>query len=348
MKTKMLTGIFAVIIVLLLVSCGKDYSGEFTGYSWKGESKGVSFEEAVQKIETVLVLDKKGNITAASIDFLKKSKSGDSWYKRDDSKATVSVDFSIDPSLAQTQSDDQDYAAGSSMFSIKTNDKMSFFAVAVDSDSTLAFVLVDPMHRYMSEIKLSAGFDYTRPIKDLTIANGLLIPTVRTSSSGSLKPKNWEDHSNKHIFGFYRDEYVYTSRGTFKGLSSDDSIQDLMEKAGVSFSNGSPQSMDIEYGFYAAGGWTGNYEAIESFLVGKNANDLKSLIDWSIPRYSKAVNDKNFFGVDLVSGATKTVQNSADGIAGATVRASREATSYQRALVAAGVLTEEEVIKGRF
>ncbi len=50
----------------------------------------------------------------------------------------------------------------------------------------------------------------------------------------------------------------------------------------------------------------------------------------------------------MAAGATKTAQDSLDGIAGATVRMSRESTSFQRALVAAGILTEEDVIKGRF
>jgi Na+-transporting NADH:ubiquinone oxidoreductase subunit NqrC len=67
-----------------------------------------------------------------------------------------------------------------------------------------------------------------------------------------------------------------------------------------------------------------------------------------VDRWSKAINDDNFFGVDVVSSATKTAQNSVDGISGATVRISRESTSYQRALVKAGILEEKEVIKGRF
>ena len=60
------------------------------------------------------------------------------------------------------------------------------------------------------------------------------------------------------------------------------------------------------------------------------------------------MNGDNFFGIDVVSGATKTAQNSTDGIAGATVRMSRESTSYQRALVKSGIISEEDVIKGRF
>ncbi len=44
---------------------------------------------------------------------------------------------------------------------------------------------------------------------------------------------------------------------------------------------------------------------------------------------------------DLYAGATRTVQDSCDGISGATVRMAREATSYQRALAEAGIIEEE-------
>ncbi len=73
-----------------------------------------------------------------------------------------------------------------------------------------------------------------------------------------------------------------------------------------------------------------------------------ALVDWSIDRYAGAVNEDNVFGVDVESGATRTVQDSIDGISGATVRMSREATSYQRALVDASILSEEDVVIGRF
>ncbi|MGL1894183.1 MAG: hypothetical protein OCD02_21315 [Spirochaetaceae bacterium] len=348
MNKNIIKSLFALTSVLVLMSCGKDYSGTYTGYSWKGEFKGVILEEASQKIETTLVLDKKGNVLEASMDFMKLSKSGESWYLRNDPSSTVTVDFSVEPSLAQPQSDTQDYTAGSSMFNIKTNDKMSFFAVAVNDDSTLAFVMVDPFHRYMSELKLTSDFDYSRPISDITIANGLLIPTVRTSGSGYIKPTNWEKYENTHLFGFYEDEYVYIARGTYRGLTSESSIQELMEKAGVSFNNGIPKTMSVEHGFFSSGGWTGNYKTVGNFIVGKNVKELDSLIDWSIPKFKNGVNDNNFFGVDIVSGATKTAQDSTDGISGATVRMSRESTSYQRALVAADVITEKQVIKGRF
>jgi len=51
---------------------------------------------------------------------------------------------------------------------------------------------------------------------------------------------------------------------------------------------------------------------------------------------------------DVPTGATKTVQNSIDLITGASVRMSRESNSYQRALVKAGILKEEDVLKGRY
>ena len=137
-------------------------------------------------------------------------------------------------------------------------------------------------------------------------------------------------------------------RGVFKGLSGNSTMQEVLEAVGITFMDGMPSESDLMTGFHSAGGWAGNYEAVEKFLIGKNATELTSLVDWSIKSWSGAINDDNFFGIDAVSGATKTTQNSTDTIAGATVRMSRESNSYQRALVNAGILKEGEVIKGRF
>lgn len=122
------------------------------------------------------------------------------------------------------------------------------------------------------------------------------------------------------------------TRGLVKRKSS--SVQSFLEALGVKFEGGNPQPMSVEYGYYGKGGWSGNYRAVEKSLIGQDATKLTSLIDWSKSRYARAINDKNQFGIDVKSGAT--------------VRMSREATSYQRALVAAGILSEEDVIIGRF
>jgi hypothetical protein len=333
---------------LTVLSCtGKDYSGTHVGYSWQGEAKGTTLEAATQKIETTLTLDKKGVILDAKIDFLVKAKDG-SWFKRNDPSAEVSVEFSVDPKPAVLSNDGKDYKAGDSMFKIKTADMMSFYAVAAAPDGTVALALVEPITRYQFEIKMMPGFDFSKPVKELTVGSGLLVPTVRASSGGLLAVKNWQDLADKHLFAFYRDPYVLTGRGVLKGLTPDSPIKELLEKTGITFAGGKPQPMEVKYGFTSLGGWTGNYKAVADFLKGKDATKLKSLIDWKNPRYAGAVNKDNFFGIDAKSGATKTVQNSVDGIAGATVRMSREAASYQRALVAAGILREKDVVKGRF
>ena len=350
------TGILSILLMIALVSCGvrsestdnaisdsRDYSGTYTGFSWQGEAKGVTLDEAGQKIETVLTLDASGTITDASIRFLVKNSDG-TWKERNDSSAAVQVDFSVTP----VRSIPDPYEPGKSQFSIKTADMMSFYAAAVNSDGTVAFGLVDPIHRYLSEVKLETGFDYSRKVTDLTIGSGLLIPTIRTSGSGYLKPKTWDEYGDKHLFGFYTSPYVYVSRGTFEGLGANSTVKDLLEKAGIRFENNTPVPSEPVYGFYANGGWNGNYAAMRRFLLGKKATELTSLIDWSTPRYAANINEDKFFGMDTVSGATRTVQNSTDGIAGATVRITREATSYQRALVAAGIIDESDVIKGRF
>ncbi len=99
---------------------------------------------------------------------------------------------------------------------------------------------------------------------------------------------------------------------------------------------------------FGVGGWNGNLNAIAENLIGVDATGKTSLIDWSISRFGDAIDDQNRFGVDVPSGATRTVQDSIDTISGATVRVSREATSYQRALVAAGIIDESDVVIGRF
>jgi len=341
------------LVIALFVGCGVrseqpaqvptvDLSGTYTGYSWAGEAQGKTLEEATQKIETVLTLNTAGVITDASLKFLVKNSDG-TWRERNDTSATVEVDYGVSPTSAVADP----YTPGTSMFKVKTADLMSFFALGVDKDGTVAFALVDPIHRYMEEMKFNPGFDYSMKITQLTIGSGLLVPTIRESSGGYLKIHDWTDYSDKHIFDFY-DPYIYVSRGTFQGLGPNSTVKDLLEKAGVRFINNLPEQMEPTYGFYASGGWAGNYANISNYLIGKSATDMTSLIDWSNPRYSANINQDNFFGLDTLSGATRTVQNSTDGISGATVRVSREATSYQRALVSAGILNESEVIKGRF
>ena len=126
------------------------------------------------------------------------------------------------------------------------------------------------------------------------------------------------------------------------------SVGDLLEAMGVRFEGERPEPMDVNWGYYGVGGWHGNARAMENYLIGKDATETTSLVDWSEPRYANAINEENQFGVDVRSGATRTVQNSFDGISGATVRISREATSYQRALVSAGIIDESDVVIGRF
>jgi hypothetical protein len=342
------TGWIIVLTILLVVSCaGKDYSGTHVGYSWQSEAKGTTLEEATQKIETTLTLDKKGTILDAKMNFLVKAKDG-TWFARNDTSAEVAVDFAVDPKPAELSNDGKDYKAGVSMFKIKTADMMSFYAVAAGPDGTTALAIVEPFTRYQFEIKMEPGFDFAKPIKDMTVGSGFLVPTIRASSGGYLVVKNRQDLADKHLFAFYRDPYVLTGRGVLKGLTPDSTMKELLEKTGVTFRDGKPQPTEVKYGFSSNGGWAGNYKAVGEFLKGKDATKLTSLIDWKNPRYAGAINKDNFFGVDAKSGATKTVQNSVDGIAGATVRMSREATSYQRALVKAGILKEKDVIKGRF
>ncbi|QVK21097.1 hypothetical protein KHQ82_01845 [Mycoplasmatota bacterium] len=345
-------------LLLTIVACTKEVEvpveipiesldGTYMGWSWKGESKGTTLEEASQKIQTIITIDDDGIITDASVLFFKSSQG--SWYTRQDSTARISADLSITPTAATPGSE---YAKGTSMFNIDTHDKMSLYAVKVDPDGSAALLIVEPVTRYQFEIKLPADYDYSILLGDVTVdgTEGGFIPTVRTSGAGLMKPNSWDELTGKNILSISHYNHILIDFGVFAGLSETSTMKELMEAAGVTFTNGTPNELPVTLGRHSKGGWQGNYEAIEEYLIGKNATELTSLVDWSVERWALAINEDNFFGVDYdaSAGATKSAQNSYDGIAGATVRMSRESTSYQRALVDAKILTEEEVIKGRF
>ena len=350
MKKMLFLSLISILLVTLTACNNKveeknSFAGTYIGYSWKAESKGTILEDATQKIQTILTLDDSGIITDASMLFWKNS--GGSWYSRQDGTARISANLDINP-VAATPG--KDYKKGISMFKIDTHDLMSLYSVIVEADERAALLIVEPVTRYLFEIKLPSGYDYTTEISEIPVDGtaGGFIPTVRASGSGLIKPESWSELSDKNIFSISFYDHVMIDDGPFKGLNEASTVQNLLEAAGVTFVEGKPQEMDIVYGRHSAGGWQGNYENIADFLIGKNASNLTSLVDWSTEKWKNAVNDENFFGVDVASGATKTAQNSMDGISGATVRMSRESTSFQRALVAAGFLTEDEVIKGRF
>ena len=352
---------FALLLVFTLSACTEDpeiievevevevpvetLAGTYVGYSWKGESSGVLLEDASQKVETILTLDEDGIITDASILFWKLTDG--SWYSRQDGTARIGADLLIDPVAATPGIE---YAVGTSMFDVDTHDKMSLYSVVVEADGTVGLLIVEPVTRYQFEIKLPAGYDFSTMISEITVngTSGGFIPTVRTSSSGLIKPDAWSELDGKNLFTISYFDHVMIDAGVFEGLTEDSSMQDLLESIGVVFTGLVPDEMDLSYGRHSNGGWQGNYEAIAAYLIGKNVNDLTSLVDWSVEKWAGAINDENYFGIDLDAGATKTAQDSADLIAGATVRMSRESTSFQRALVAAGIITEEDVIKGRF
>jgi len=360
---KLLLLVSAFTLVAALTACGTEtievpvevekivevevesLAGTYVGYSWKGESKGTTLEEASQKIQTILTINEEGVITDASMLFFKLSQG--SWYTRQDSTARVSANLDVNPVAATPGSD---YSKGTSMFTVDTHDMMSLYAVTVEEDGSAAFMIVEPVTRYLYEIKLPAGYDFSTVVADVTVdgTEGGFIPTVRTSGSGLMKPASWTELEGNNIFNISYFDHVMVDAGPFEGLSQNSTMQELLEAAGVTFNAGTPEAKDVTFGRHSLGGWQGNYETIENFLIGKNVSEITSLVDWSTDKWANAVNEDNFFGVDVPTGATKTAQDSNDGIAGATVRMSRESTSFQRALVEAGIISEEDVIKGRF
>ncbi|WP_409227186.1 hypothetical protein [Gudongella sp. SC589] len=314
--------------------------GTYVGYSWKDEAKGVEFEDATQYIETILNLDEEGIIEDAKVRFFV-MKDG-YWTMRQSGNAYVELDYSIDPTPAHGG---EEYKAGDSMFKVYTSDMMAFYAVGVSEDSTTALVMVDPITRYQFEMKIPQDFDLSLPVGQMTIGSGLTVPTVRTSGSRAAE---WDGLAENMILNISPWSHVVTKTGALEGITEDSTVQEFLEAFGVEFENGTAVPQDVIYGYYGTGGWNGNMNAIADSLVGKDAKEFTSLIDWSDPRYAGAINEENVFGVDVASGATGTVQNSMDTISGATVRVSREATSFQRALVDAGILQESDVIIGKF
>lgn len=319
------------------------YAGTFVGYSWQGEVRGVALADANQYIETILTLDEQGIITDAKMRFFVKVDGY--WTTRQSGAAYVSVNYAVAPSAAVPG---ESYARGTSMFTVSTVDMMSFYAVGVNADSTVALAVVCPITRYQMEVKLPPGSDYEAPVGDFTIGSGRLVPTIRTSSSGLIRPASWAELADNHLLNISPWSHVINDLGVLEGISADSSIRSMLEALGVEFIGDQPQPLAVTYGYFGLGGWQGNYDAIAAFLIGRDAKRLTSMIDWSIPRYAGAINQQNQFGIDVPSGATRTVQDSFDGLSGATVRVSRESTSYQRALVAAGILEESDVIIGRF
>lgn len=337
----------SLIFVIGLVACNQnqepDYQGTYIGYSWKGEAQGTTFEEATEYVKTELTLSKDGTIEDVEMDFM--IKKGDIWISRLDTTATVTVDFNVTPIAATPGTN---YVKGTSMFNITTNDMMSFYAVAVDIDGTVALLMVDPITRYQFEFKLPSSFDFSQPISSLSVGSGLMVPTVRVAGGGLLRPESWDTLSEKHFLNISGFSHVVKDNGVLEGISASSTVQVMLEELGVTFISGVPQTKIVSYGFFGMGGWSGNYEAIETYLIGKNALEVLSLVDWTNERYAPAINDQNQFGIDVPSGATRTAQDSYDTIAGATVRMSRESESYQKALVEAGIITLDQVIIGRF
>lgn len=331
------------------------FSRVYVGHSWGGERGGTTLDRATNVIETRLFVNSQDIITDVQVDFLQLANGN--WRQRNNSWARVSINYSVNPTAIIPPN----VTPGQSMFTIETNDRMSFYAVGVDTDGTVAFVFVDPSHRYQLEAKFQPGFNFDQRLGNLGQLE-VFIPTILTSGGMIVPDAEWNyttsNNQNVNLRGrsiFDSDFWnnVIYQRGVFQGTSNDTTLRAFLELAGVNFAaDGRPQPMLPVYGFHSIGGWEGNYAAVRDYLVGRNIRELTSLIDYSSQRYAPAVSPNNFFHAsyipDGVTGATATAQNSIDGIAGATVRMSRENTSFQRALVAAGVITEDQVIRGRF
>jgi len=335
-------------LIFVLAACSEtidepDYSGVFVGYAWAGERTGVTFEDSTQRIVTTLYVAKTGEIVDAGVDFV--ILRNGVWESRLGQEAEVAIDYTATPSIATPGAS---YQAGTSMFNYTSADRMSFYALGVSETGVVALLMVDPITRYQFEFKLDETFDFSRPVSDLTIENGFMIPTVRTAGGAYINVSDFDTIKDKNFFNMSFWSHVTADTGVLEGITQTSTVKTMLEKFGVTFDGALPEAMDPTHGFLGIGGWAGNYGAIRGYLIGKNILEMQSLVDWSLEIYEGSINEDNYFGFDVAAGATTTAQNSIDGIAGATVRMSRESTSFQRALVAAGVLEESGVIIGRF
>lgn len=332
------------IATLCLILYGQS-TKTYKGYAWNGEKNGVKVEDANTKIEAILTLDNKGIIVDSEFNYLVKQ--GNNWVKRNDNTVkNLKVDFNKTPKNITPGKDD-----GVSMFSYEILSPLGLYGVSVSAKNEVAFFFLEPNTRYQFEIKLPANFNYNTQIKDITLKSGLVFAT-RYNSGGYLSPKSLSEIEGYSVFALNQFSYTIFKRSVFDGLSSTSTVKDLLTRAGVQFDGNKPKQMAVAYGFTGNGGWYGNYKAISTYLKGKDANKLKTLIDWnktsyvSKKKFKDGVDKDNFFGG--VTGATRSIQDSYNGISGATVRMSRENEAYQRALVEAKLLKESEVIKGRF
>lgn len=294
LQTVLIIGVLLVALVLgasrlgLIPGRQASLAGRYVGYSWKGEAQGVRLADASEYIETILELDAAGVIRDVRVRFFVK-KDG-FWVIRQSGSAYVAVDFSVTPTAAVPG---DNYSPGRSMFTIDTADMMSFYAVAVNSAGTAAVALVDPITRYQFELRVPSGFDYTTRLEEFTIGSGRLVPAVRTSTGGLIKPADWASLADKHMLNISPWSHVITDKGVLRGITAQSSIRAFLEALGVVFVDGRPQPKPVQYGYYGIGGWQGNYDAIAAFLVGKNAKSYTSLINWSLPRYAGGINEKN-------------------------------------------------------
>ncbi|MCK8817213.1 hypothetical protein MWH28_07550 [Natroniella sulfidigena] len=350
----------ALSIVVIAVGCrdeqaattdGESLEGTYVGRAWRGQTDGVDefdADETDRYIETILTLDEDGIIEDAQMRFFQQYDGY--WGVRNDGSADIEVDFSVEPTMASFNNAGE-YELGDSMFDVSTTNMNALYAVAVDEDTgDVAALLVDPWYRFVHELRLDEDFDFENATigEDLNYTSGNFFATKRAARDNEI---DWEEeYGDNTIFDFIAWNHVMTARGPFEGMDEDTSVKEFLAAMDVEFANGQPQPMDVEYGHHSLGGWDGNYAAVEEFLIGQDATELTNLYDedavltGQTEPLSEAINEDNVFGADVPSGATRNVQDSYDTVAGATVRMSREATSYQRALEAAGILDEDEVI----
>ncbi len=287
--------------------------------SYKGIYHGVSYrDEATRRdrVEVVMELDKDSTILSVDFNFF----NGNDRLRDTD---YISAEF-----VPETD-------AATSAFDIDANDMMSTWAAHYDGTS-FHVAIMSAWHRIMVE----TTFDLT----DATAKIDTLTWTGNSTHYGSLK--NGATAGDVAVFTtptegqishpFVERWSVASRQGIFKDMNGNTTVEAL---AKALFGGTLPTEEKTEAGFHSNGGWAGNYLAMSEYLKGKKASEYTSLTHGiEVPGKSE----------DDIKTASTNIIDSSNMIAGATMRTSRENQAYQKALVAAGILKEDDVFEAKW
>ena len=326
---------------LAVTACGGSDAAEATAmtkvaYSYKSGEAATSNQRVKSEVTV-----KSGVIQDIKFAFEKITTNG-AWdsetiSRRDDKTISATRNSNAFAGLSLTainSSDTTDDIAGigtTSMFDITATDMMSTYA-AVSDGTNVSVAIMGAESRMMYEAVINKTSDAAKGLDDLDWK-------VNKAHYSAHKGSDAKIGTTPFNFGDW--EKVAVANGVFKGLStamdSTSTAADLIAKLEAA---GMKDDSKVVSGFHSLGGWYGNYRAIEASLKGKNVNNFKYLWNYDGPQLGSKPNETT----GNITGSTN-IQDSTNGISGATVRTSRENHAFQLALVELGFLKSNEVFE---